>query len=388
MPWDGRIDLPDEWEKFIAETITDEDDEPPRKRNGNGIYQGRNGLYERQAPSLGWWRDRLKGSELCDVRFDPLRYVVPYLLPEGVTLLVGRPKIGKSWLLQQIAGASASGNLTLVAANGEAPAPGNVLYLALEDNERRLQRRMTKHYGALRSNWPHRLDFATEWLRLDVGGLDGIGEWCRDVPDPRLVIIDTLARVRTPKRMGQTDYEADMEAAEGLVRLCREYAGLSIILAHHDRKQEAGDVYDTVSGTLGLQGGVDTIALLKRSGAGTTLYVRGRDLEEEIEKAVNFDRETARWHILGEAAAVHQSDTRKAILELLRPSGSTTARQLAEQIEGMTTNHAKLALWRMARDGLLTNDRGTFRLSEVTPSDPPVTSVTFSVKPDEGFDFT
>ena len=65
MPWDGRLDdLPDEWEKLIAETKVapeNEEDEVPRRRNGNGIYQGRNGLHERQAPSLGWWRDRLKG---------------------------------------------------------------------------------------------------------------------------------------------------------------------------------------------------------------------------------------------------------------------------------------------------------------------------------------
>jgi DNA-binding transcriptional ArsR family regulator len=378
--WDELPPLPPEWEKFIDDHDCCND--PPRSRNGNGIYQGRDGLRERKRPpDLGWWRERLSGDGLCDRRFDPLKYIVPYLLPEGVTLLVGRPKIGKSWLLQQIAGTIAKGDVTLVAPNGNPPASGDVLYLALEDNWRRLQRRMTKHYGGLKDNWPKRLEFAIEWLRLDEGGLDGIGEWCADRPEPRLVVIDTLARVRAPKRAGQTDYEADMEAAEGLVRLCRVHSGLSVIVAHHDRKQEAGDVYDTVSGTLGLQGGVDTIALLKRTGAGTTLYVRGRDLEEEIEKAVNFDRDTARWHILGEATEVYRSNSRKAILDLLKECGSLTPRQLADQLEGMSHANAKQALNRLAKDGVLENHGGAYRLPGDTLN-PVSPAVTGPVSPD------
>lgn len=376
--WNDLPPLPPELEAII-DSVPDLPGDPGYKPNG--VHQTRNGLYERRrTPDLGWWRDKLSGGHgLCDLRFESLKYIVPYLLPEGVTLLAGRPKIGKSWLLQQIACAVAKGDVTLVAPNGAAPACGDVLYLALEDNLRRLQRRMTKHYGALRDNWPARIEFATDWLRLDEGGLDGIGEWCADVEDPRLVVIDTLQRVRAPKHGGQTDYEADMTAAEGLVRLCRDHPGLSVLVAHHDRKQEAGDVYDTVSGTLGLQGGVDTIALLKRSGAGTTLYVRGRDLEDEIEKAVAFDRETARWHILGEAAEVRQSTTRTTVLELLKTSGSLTVRELADQIEGLTFAGAKTVLWRMARDGMLQNDRGVYRIPETGETGP--------VKPPEALDF-
>lgn len=344
--------------------IYDFEHQRKHKRNGNGIYQDRNGLRQfGRAPDLGWWRERLKlTAHLRDLRFDPMRYVVPGLIPEGVTLLAGRPKIGKSWLLLQIACAVAFGNTTLIA-DGEAPPFGHVLLLALEDSDRRLQRRLTKYYGTL-AEWPPLMEHATQWLRLDEGGLDGIGEWCLEVPNPRLIIIDTLARVRPPKRAGQTDYEADMEAAEGLMRLCREHPGLSVIIAHHDRKQDADDPFDTISGTLGIQGGVDTLGLLKRSGQGTILYVKGRDLEDDIEKAVNFDRETCRWHILGEAAAVHQSDTRKSILELLRASGSITPREVTDQLEGMNYENAKKSLQRMARDGLVERTRRGYHLRD------------------------
>ena len=86
MPWDGRLDdLPDEWEKFISETKTRWDDDPPYK-NGKG----------KSPPSLGWWRDKLRRyDEYCDMVLPPIKYVVQNLFPEGVSLIVGRPKIGK-----------------------------------------------------------------------------------------------------------------------------------------------------------------------------------------------------------------------------------------------------------------------------------------------------
>jgi len=86
---------------------------------------------------------------------------------------------------------------------------------------------------------------------------------------------------------------------------------------------DAEDVFDTVSGTLGLTGGVDTIAILKRSGKGITLHVEGRDLIEPVEKAISFDRETCRWTILGEAAEILRSGERSRVLVALtdQPAG-------------------------------------------------------------------
>jgi AAA domain len=167
----------------------------------------------------------------------------------------------------------------LTAGNGSPPV-GDVLYLALEDNPRRLQRRLTKYFGINSVSWPERLVVATEWKRLDQGGLDGIREWCKSVPNPVLVAIDTLKKVRPPKRNGQSDYDADYEACEGLQKLAGEF-GISIIVAHHDRKMGADDVFDTVSGTLGLTGGVDAVALLKRNAGAVTLHIQGRDMEDE-----------------------------------------------------------------------------------------------------------
>ena len=108
------------------------------------------------------WRDRLIDVQaLCDEHFDPVRYVVPGLIPEGVTLLASRPKLGKSWLLLQTASAVALGRTSLTSDESASPPHGDVLYLALEDGRRRLQRRLTKYFGARRECWPARMTLAT-----------------------------------------------------------------------------------------------------------------------------------------------------------------------------------------------------------------------------------
>ena len=201
-------------------------------------------------PSADWWQKELiDPHQLCDQQFPELRYVVPGLFPEGVTLLASRPKLGKSWLLLQIGLAVANGVTTLV--SSDKPVCGDVLYLALEDGPRRLKRRMQKYCGLNRDAWPRRFILATKWKRLDEGGLDALRAWCKSVEKPTLILIDVLKRVRAPRGRNQSDYDADYEACRGLQELAGEL-GITIIVAHHDRKLDAEDVFDTVSGTLGL----------------------------------------------------------------------------------------------------------------------------------------
>jgi hypothetical protein len=297
-----------------------------------------------------WWRTKLiKATDLCDQEFPDLKYVVPGILPEGVTLLASRPKLGKSWLLLQVGAAVAIGVAALVP--NERPLHGDVMYLALEDNPRRLQRRLRKYFGRDRSTWPSRLIIVTEWKRLDQGGLEAIEAWCRSVDEPTLIMIDTLKKIRAPKRNGQSDYDADYEACQGLQKLAGTL-GVAIIVAHHDRKMDAEDVFDTVSGTLGLTGGVDTIAVMKRKAGTVTLHVEGRDLVESVEKAVLLDRETCRWTILGEAADIQRSTERSKVLAALAtaPDGmSSTEIKGAAGLQGRGAADSLLS--RMVQNG-------------------------------------
>ena len=315
------------------------------------------------------WRQHVIGSqELYDQQFPDVKFIVPGLLPEGVTLLVSRPKLGKSWLLLQIGAAIANGVPALVSA--DEPSCGDVLYLCLEDGSRRLQRRMTVHFGGRRECWPARLRVSSRWRRLDEGGLQDLRDWCTSVPRPTLIMVDTLKKVRPPKQRQQTDYDADYGACEGLMALASEFPGLAIIVAHHDRKMAADDVFDTVSGTLGLTGGVDTIAILKRSGQGVTLHIQGRDLVDDVEKAVRFDRETCRWTILGEAAEVHRSGERARVLETLKAGELSVGEIMADA--GI---HSREAAWqllhRMAVAGeIVRSGRGKYALPGASVSGP------------------
>ena len=220
---------------------------------------------------------------LNQMTFNPIKYVIHGYIVEGLTLFAGKPKIGKSWLLLHAAFAVAEGGYTLGNVQCE---QGDVLYAALEDNQRRLQSRLTKLFGT--KDWPAKLHFTCEMPRLAEGGLDFIKTWIESVERPRLVIIDTLAMVRMPNRKDTSTYDADYAAVKELRDLALKY-GIAIVLVHHLRKAEADDPFDTISGTLGLTGAPDTIMILSRDqNRGTTLRAKGRDLVE-IEKAVRFD---------------------------------------------------------------------------------------------------
>ena len=161
-------------------------------------------------------------QRLNQMTFAPIKYVVHGYIVEGLTLFAGKPKIGKSWLLLHAAFAVAEGGLTLGNAQCE---QGDVLYCALEDNQRRLQSRMTKLFGT--QGWPARLNFTCEMPRLTEGGLDFIKSWIESAAGPRLVIIDTLAMVRMPNRKDTSTYDADYAAVKDLRDVALNTASLS-----------------------------------------------------------------------------------------------------------------------------------------------------------------
>jgi hypothetical protein len=311
------------------------------------------------------WRDGIiNARDLCSMKFDPLKFIVPDLIPEGLTILAGRPKIGKSWLLLLLSSAVATGAVALgqVAAG---PLPqGDVLYLALEDGERRLQRRMTKLLGALPENWPLRLDLKTEWRRFDQGGLDDIRAWCKSVRDPRLVAVDTLAKVRAPGNSKTSPYQNDHDALASLQKLAGEL-GIGVIVSHHDRKMAADDVFDTVSGTLGLTGAVDTILVLTRKAQSTILHIRGRDIENETSLAMQFDKATCQWSVLGAAVEVNRSDERARVLALLEnASGGLSVSDIMAGAQLRNRNAADILLFKMKQDGEIARPlRGIYCLS-------------------------
>src|SRR5439155_20158722 len=169
--------------------------------------------------------------------------------------------------------------------------------LALEDTERRLQTRLERALpdGA----GPANLEFATEWPRVDAGGLQALERWLATHPATRLVAIDTLAKIRPAHRRRDGNlYDEDYAALTGLKTVADRF-DISLAVAAHLRKLDAADPVDTVSAALGLAGAADAVLVLKldRGQADATLFVTGRDLEEQ-ELALRWDQELCAWAIL------------------------------------------------------------------------------------------
>lgn len=295
--------------------------------------------------------------ELQGMVFPPVRYAVDGYIAEGLTLLGGKPKIGKSWMAVDFGMAIARGGLAL----GSIPCKqGRVLYCALEDNKRRLQRRMRKLYGD-EGGWPKSFHFTTQLKRLDEGGLNDLREWILD-HDPTLVIIDTLACVR-PRTRRETGggYDADYAALAPLQEMAGEL-GVCIVVIHHLRKMIGDDPLDMISGTTGLTGAVDNILVLGRNSGGVTLYGRGREIEE-IETALEMNQ--GAWKVLGPASEVRRSEEREAIINVLadadKPMGP---KAIADTLKADTANIKQL-LFKMAKDGeVMKKSRGQYVLPE------------------------
>lgn len=228
-------------------------------------------LQEKAPPRL---EGSFTGRWLLDQVFPMLVYVVDGIIPEGLTLLVAAPKIGKSWLVLGIAIAISTGRKVLGCVTTKA-AP--VLYCALEDGPRRLQSRLrTLGVTALSND----LVFLTEIPNGDV--LATVGEFMAiHAGKNPVVIIDTLGKIDAPAR-NETQYARDYRVIGSLKALADGNPGSSVIIVHHTRKMDGADFLDAVSGTQGIAGAADTILLLKRARHETQaqLQVTSRDAAE------------------------------------------------------------------------------------------------------------
>jgi hypothetical protein len=277
----------------------------------------------------------------------PVRWVIPDILPEGVTFLAGKPKMGKSWMALGLSIAVATGGVALAAKRVE---QGEVLYLALEDNRRRIHNRLNKLLAGRSA--PANLHIATEWPRLDEGGAELLGDWLALHPNTSLVIGDTLARLKPRASGRRTQYDEDREAVDPLGPIAAD-RGVAMLLVHHLRETESEDPLDMIHGSAGLTGGVDGALVLKRKRGQADAYltVEGRDIENPTELALKFDQITATWAVMGDAEEYRRSETRRKIMEAAVewPAGP---KEVADILD-MPENTVKQRMYQMSRDGEL-----------------------------------
>ncbi|MBI4553520.1 MAG: AAA family ATPase [Candidatus Latescibacteria bacterium] len=261
-------------------------------------------------------------DELLEAPFPEPLWIVPGLLPVGLTILAGRPKVGKSWMMLQLAQAVGAGGKFL---DVDVP-PGAAWYFALEDHPQRLQKRM--HDQHWEPGLPVR--FGTELFRThdDPYGLQYLTQLIHD-QRPRLLIVDTLSRMFPG--VEQNDVGIVTQVLTPLQRVALE-KGCAIVIVDHKRKGVAKDVVDDPLGSTGKTAVADVVWGLNRerkTGA-ATLEITGRDVLE-CELALAFDPRLCCWFSLGDARTVQTTEAQQAVLEALSTlDGRATPTQLAQ----------------------------------------------------------
>jgi len=242
----------------------------------------------------------------------PLQFAIKPILPEGLTLFCGRAKSMKSWTMLLISYAVQNGLKFL----DHTTIQGDCLYLGLEDSKRRLKDREKKL--KLNNLTPPTVDVEAPYL--DMGLEESLQTWIDSVPNPRLICIDTLARVksRTGYNKAGTAYDHDNETLRNIQKLAIKN-GVSIVLVSHLNKAPQDYAFDKITGSTGLQGICDAMWLVERGehGAQSTFIGRGRDIHD-FEYAMNWNEETWRYDWVGNLQEVNLNDNRKEVLDAIR----------------------------------------------------------------------
>lgn len=254
-------------------------------------------------------------TSLAEKEFPPLEWIVEGILPVGLAILCGKPKLGKSWMAFAISIAVASASVAL----GKIKAVGcEVLHLPLEDPGRRLQFRMMKLLKG--EAVPPGLFFADSWPSLNRGGLDGIAKFLDEHPACRFVVIDTWGKIREipSNDKARNVYQSEYDEVGVLHKFAHE-RNICLLLIHHTSKREAEDVFDQVSGTTGITGAADTLLILhrKRGEQVGILSLTGRDIVEDGDFALSWNQLTGHWTIEGKAEEVRQDTQKSAVLNFV-----------------------------------------------------------------------
>ena len=229
-------------------------------------------------------------TELYDTVYRSRMPVIENLLYTGAYILAGAPKIGKSFLVAQFAHHVSTGQPIW---EYEIKQPGAVLYLALEDDYQRLQERMARMFGVESDG---ELFFAVSAKQVGNGLDEQLAFFIREHPNTRLVIVDTLQKVREMSGDAYS-YAGDYEIISRL-KAFGEQHGVCVLIVHHTRKQPAGDSFETISGTTGLLGCADGAILMqkeKRTDNKASLDIVGRDQPDQKIYLIR-DEVTLQWN--------------------------------------------------------------------------------------------
>lgn len=243
----------------------------------------------------------ISASDLQKANLPPVKYLVEGMLPAGTTLLTAASKIGKSWMVLHLALCVAAGEPFM----GRKTQQCGVLYLALEDSLNRLQDRMNKILQGKPA--PEHFYFSTKSPDMDHGLLDMLDEILTQHPEIKLIIVDTLQKIRGQAISSKEHQYAQEYREMGNVKAHMDEKSVSVVFVHHNRKmKDDDDPFNMISGTNALMGAADTIWTItkaKRDSAEATLHITGRDVFQS-DTVITFNQDTGTWKAIGAEADV------------------------------------------------------------------------------------
>lgn len=310
--------------------------------------------------------DRVEVINAEDLRktiFPPVKWAVEGFLPSGCTILAGSPKIGKSILALHLALGVAVGGTVLGKIHVR---KGEVLYLALEDNRRRLQERingsdLTDANG--NEATLECLTLATQVPRQHEGGIDFIEWWLEEHPDARLIIIDTLQKFRKLLSGKGSMYAEDYECISQIKSIADKWDVPVLIIHHLKKAKEDSDWLNEFSGSQGIAGSADTLFSLKRprTDSHAVLHRTGRDVEEK-DFSMRIDR--FGWVLEGDAELFTMPEWKRQILDYLKEHETISPMSLARAVN-LPIKTAQTNILRFAGEGILKKvGHGTYTLNK------------------------
>jgi hypothetical protein len=273
-------------------------------------------------------------EELSGMDIKPPEFIIEDLLPVGVGILAAASKIGKSWMVLDMALAVVKGKPFM----GFRTNKCDVLYLALEDSWFRLKSRLQKLSGFDKA--PKGLDLAIDCENVQNGLIEQLDNILVAQPETRLVIIDTLQKVKPATDKGKTAYEQDYSLLGGDFKSLATKHNIAILFLHHTRKGNGfnNDPFEEILGSTALQGATDVMFVIKkekRTDEVATFYAIGRDVQQH-ELSVRFNKSSCKWINEGDADSAEEARREQNYLN------DPIVRTIKKQLEAIEANEEEL----------------------------------------------
>ena len=246
--------------------------------------------------------------ELMEKDVKSIRYCIDTFLPAGLVVLAGSPKAGKSFFIYDMSIHVAKGEPFL----GYKANRSSVLYYALEDSESRLKDRLLGFVEEAPAN----LYISTSAPTLEDGLLEQIRRFVETHPDTRVIIIDTLQKIR---KNAEASYGNDYSELAGIKTLA-DLLGICILVIHHTRKANDADPFNKILGTNGIAGTADTIFVLDtnpKDPDNAILHCKGRDIEERKLK-LRRNHDNGAWDLVADSQSEPAEFLPQPLLELIK----------------------------------------------------------------------